>query len=135
MWVRIAAHYPVFYETEPLATYRLRSASNSGRSIRTGENMCDVRKGLEIVQSYLPNHLPQATVSKLLEENREYSAVCALETASRMFNVGDTEAGVAQIREALRCSHSLKIVKKAGHTLLRAKLRQIKQVTKSLYSV
>src|SRR5512143_2035432 len=37
MWVRIASQYPVWYEVEPLAAYRMHSASNTGRHIRNGD--------------------------------------------------------------------------------------------------
>ena len=34
MWVRIAAHHPVWYEPEPLAVYRKHGISLSGRAAR-----------------------------------------------------------------------------------------------------
>jgi hypothetical protein len=132
MWVRIATCYPVWYEVEPLAVYRLHSASNSGRRMRTGENVRDVRRGLEIVQSYLPDYLPQTSVSKLLNENREYSALCSLETARQMLSIGDTEGGTAQIREALKCSHSLRVIQKLGDILLNAAKLQIKRTVSTI---
>lgn len=131
MWVRIAAHYPVYYEAEPLAAYRLHSNSNSGRNVRTGENVRDVRRGLEIVQSYLPNYLPKSTISKLINENREHSAACALETARQMFEIKDGEAGTNQVKEALRCSRSLKIVRRAARILFKAGAKRVKQIISS----
>ncbi|MEC4818254.1 MAG: glycosyltransferase [Scytonema sp. PMC 1069.18] len=128
MWVRIATQYPVWYEVEPLAAYRLRSASNSGRSVRTGENVQDIRTGLEIVRSYLSNYLPQTTVNKLLNENKEYSALCTLETARQLLSLGDTEGGIAQIREALKCCHSIKVLKKLGLIFLKVGKQQLRQL-------
>ncbi|BBD69180.1 family 2 glycosyl transferase [Nostoc commune NIES-4072] len=125
MWVRIATQYAVWYEVEPLAAYRLRSASNSGHSIRTGENMQDVRKGIEIVQSYLPNYLSHAIVNKLLNQNREHSALCALNTAQQMLSIGDVETVTNQIQEALKCSHSFTIIKLAVKLFLKKTVRQI----------
>ncbi|NMG11519.1 glycosyltransferase family A protein [Brasilonema sp. UFV-L1] len=110
MWVRIATKYPVWYDVEPLAVYRLRSASNSGRTVRTGENMQEVRKGLDIVQSYLPAYMPKSTVSKLLKANRKCSAQHALRTASQMLVIGDIRTAIVQIREALKCSLSLEVI-------------------------
>ena len=132
MWVRIATHYPVWYEVEPLAVYRLHSTSNSGRTTRTGENVRDVRRGLEIVQSYLPAYLPKTIVNKLLNENREHSALCALETARQMFATGDTVGGSAQIREALKCSHSVRVTKKIGRIILGTGTHQIKRTVKTI---
>jgi hypothetical protein len=36
MWARIGARYPTWYETEPLARYRLRSDSNTRRHVCKG---------------------------------------------------------------------------------------------------
>jgi hypothetical protein len=125
MWVRIATRYPVWYQVEPLAAYRLRSASNSGRGTRTGENARDVRRGIEIAESYLRDFLPPATVSELLRRNRENSALYALGTAHRMLAARDAHAGIAQAREALKCSHSWKVMAKLVRVLLMAAARQI----------
>ncbi|WP_066377197.1 MULTISPECIES: glycosyltransferase [unclassified Anabaena] len=135
MWVRISTQYPVWYEVEPLAVYRLRSASNSGHSMRTGENIQDVRRGLEIVQSYLPNYLPNTIVSKLLDQNREHSALCALDTARKMLSAGEVEGANNQIHEALKCTQSFKIRQQAIKLFLKNRVRQILQrVSTSIYS-
>lgn len=126
MWVRIATQYAFWYEVNPLAIYRKHSASNTGRYIRTGENIQDVRRGLEIVQSYLHKYLPQSSVSKLLNESRKDSALGALESAKEMFLIDDVKAGITQIREALKLSSSLVVIKKLGDILLRSILRSIK---------
>jgi glycosyltransferase involved in cell wall biosynthesis len=124
MWVRLATQYAVWYEPEPLAAYRMRSASNSGFTIQTGENIREVRKGLDIVQSYLSEYLPEATIEQLVKRNLEYSAVSALETARRLLQVGNIEAGMAQIQEALKCSLSPKVFAHLGHTLFIAGVRR-----------
>ena len=110
MWVRIAAQYPVWYEVEPLAIYRLHSVSNTGQTVRTGKNMQEVRCGLEIVQSYLPSYLPQSTVDRLIYASKKHSAICALRTAHDMLMIGDTSAAIAQIQEAFKCSISPKVL-------------------------
>ncbi|AUB37821.1 Glycosyltransferase, catalytic subunit of cellulose synthase and poly-beta-1,6-N-acetylglucosamine synthase [Nostoc flagelliforme CCNUN1] len=110
MWVRIAAQYPVWYEVEPLAIYRLHSVSNTGQTVRTGKNMQEVHCGLEIVQSYLPAYLPQSTVDRLIYANKKHSAICALRTAQNMLMIGDIPAAIAQIKEAFKCSISPKVM-------------------------
>lgn len=132
MWVRIATSYAVWYEVQPLAVYRLRSTSNSGRSIRTGENIQDLRKGLEIAESYLSGYLPEKTVSKLLNENREYSALCALEMADQLLAIGNIESGIVQIREALQCSKSLKVIKALGRVFYRTGIRQVSHTVNTI---
>ncbi|MBV8883691.1 MAG: glycosyltransferase, partial [Chroococcidiopsidaceae cyanobacterium CP_BM_RX_35] len=54
MWKRIAAHYPVWYEPELLASFRLHSASESSHLIMAGTNIADIRRAIEISKSYLP---------------------------------------------------------------------------------
>lgn len=127
MWVRIATQYSIWYEAQTLAAYRMHSASNSGRRIRTGENIQDVRRGTEIVQAYLPAYLPQAKISKLIGENHEITAYYALETARKLLFIGDLEGGAAQLREAIRCSSSPRVVRKAIRPLLKLGVEQIRQ--------
>jgi glycosyltransferase involved in cell wall biosynthesis len=113
MWVRIAAHYPVWYEVEPLALYRVHLTSNSGRYMHTGENMQDLRRAIEIVRSYLPTYLPQKIAEKLLSKHRESLAFYALANARQMLTTGDLVAANAQIREALHCKQSFSVIRSA----------------------
>lgn len=110
MWVRIAAHYPVWYEVEPLALYRVHSASNSGRYMRTGENMQDFRRAIDLVQAYLPTQLSVGKTQQCLKINRQNLAYYALDNALQMLNVGDSVAVIAQLGEALRCKQSLDVL-------------------------
>ncbi|MBA2671436.1 MAG: glycosyltransferase, partial [Gemmatimonadetes bacterium] len=59
MWVRIAAHYPVWYEPEALAEYRVkRAGSITGGARGTPELIRDLRRSIEVIRSYLSEHLP-----------------------------------------------------------------------------
>jgi GT2 family glycosyltransferase len=136
MWVRIATQYPIWYESQTLAVYRTHSASNSGRRIRTGENIQDVRRGTEIVQAYLPAYLTPDRINQLISKNHEITAHYALDTAQKLLLIGDVEGGIAQLREALRCSHSVKVLRRAIRLLLKAGLYQIRRTVarKSTFS-
>jgi hypothetical protein len=125
MWVRIAAHYPVWYEVEPLAIYRLHSASNTGQTVRTGKNMQEIRCGLEIVQSYLPSYLPQSTVDCLIDANKQHSAICALRTAHNLLMIGDTIAAISQIKEAFKLSVSPKVIAYFMYFVSKAELKRL----------
>lgn len=118
MWIRIAAHYPVWYEVEPLAMYRMHSASLTGRSARTGADTRDLRMTIEIVQSYLPAYLPNTIAGELLNKAREDVALGALRDAHRMLDRQDRVAAIAQIREALKCSHSSRVVEQMVRLLM-----------------
>lgn len=106
MWVRIAAHYSVWYEVEPLALYRMHSASNTGRYVRTGENIQDVRKAVSIVRQYLPSEC----ANKLAKIALKNYAFYALNSANELTKVGDIRASINQIKEAFQCSSSFKVV-------------------------
>jgi hypothetical protein len=108
MWVRIAAHYPVWYEVEPLARYRMHSNSNTGRYMRSGENLRDVRRAIAIIRAYLP-----ATAAE--EISRRSRTHWALDTlryrAPEFLDAGDLRTAMIQTGEALRCSHSRAVLR------------------------
>lgn len=106
MWVRIAARYPVWYEVEPLAVYRNRSLSLSGTSIKTGENLQDFRRAIGIVKAYLPADRAEKISKTTLEIYALYGIQCATEFAFK----GDRRSAFHQIKEALRCSRSVKVL-------------------------
>lgn len=118
MWVRISTTYPVWYETETLAAYRMHSVSTSGRKMQTGENIQDVRRGLEIVQSYLPNYLPEDKIKQLINKNREYTAISALRNARIQLQAGNFRTGIVQTQEALQSSTSPRVLAHLGRNLI-----------------
>jgi glycosyltransferase involved in cell wall biosynthesis len=106
MWVRIAASYPVWYEVEPLALYRMSSTSLTGRSMLTGENIQDFRKAISIAKQYFPSE----RADKLTKTVLKNYAFHALHYARELAEAGKPHAAMNQIREALRCCSSFKIV-------------------------
>ncbi|MGB3510823.1 MAG: glycosyltransferase, partial [Microcoleaceae cyanobacterium] len=105
MWKRIAAYYPVSYEPQTLACYRLHSTSESSRLIKFGGNIADTRKSIEISESYLP---PEKA-KKLSTLAREHYAISATQIARQMLSFGKVEVAMAQIKEALKCSQSSQV--------------------------
>jgi hypothetical protein len=110
MWVRIAAHYPVAYEPAPLALYRVHSPSLSGRMLRTGENVRDLRRVIEINREHLPPELADEITRRALRE----TATTCLRRARRLLGAGDTAAMWAQVREAVRSDASPRVLAEAG---------------------
>jgi glycosyltransferase involved in cell wall biosynthesis len=102
MWVRIAAHYPIAYEIEPLALYRMHGDSNTGRHLRTGEDVRYTRDAIDIFEKYLAPDVARSVTGRA----RETYALAALRCAETMLRRRDAEAMSAQIREALKLSHS-----------------------------
>jgi glycosyltransferase involved in cell wall biosynthesis len=130
MWTRIAAHYPVWYEPQTLAHYRVHAASDTSDLIRSGRNVVDTRKAIEIFQSYLP----QATANTLADKARENSAIWSLIIARRMLAKGDISAMKAQIQEALQCSRSPRVLGLLSLLPMLAGMSRIRDVTSAWMS-
>lgn len=111
MWKRIAAHYPVWYEPQPLACYRMHSSSGTSQLHRSGVNIGDCRRAIEISQSYLAD----TTSAKLSRKAREFWALEAIRGAREMLALHKLGAMLDHIREALKCSHSLRVIKSAAY--------------------
>lgn len=106
MWVRIAARYPFWYETEPLAIYRTHDNSLSGRAVRTGQDIRDLRKAHQMVETYLPKSMAK----QLSKKSREFWAFCGMHNAVQMLANGDLSGSMAQMKETLKFNHSPKVI-------------------------
>jgi hypothetical protein len=106
MWRRIAAHYPVWFEPQVLAYFRVHSCSQTSALIRSGKNIADLRRAIELSRPHFPSDLAESLSNRALEE----CALYALSNAFRTLSRGDFAATIAQIREALKCSYSLKVI-------------------------
>lgn len=100
MWVRIAAQFPIWYETEPLAVYRMHNNSNTGRHVRSGDDIKYTRMAINIFREYLPADNADKIASQALET---YSR-SAIRMAVQMLLKQDYKAVRSQLREAFRCS-------------------------------
>ena len=110
MWVRIATHRPVGFEPSLLAFYRDNAASLTKRSIRSGQNIRDVRQATKIVQSYLPPG-PAKAASGRAEVNW---AKWALHWAYLLVERDDYRSATVQLWEGLRCSRSPEVRRQAA---------------------
>jgi len=106
MWTRIAAHYPVWYEPEPLALYRLRAASLSGAALATGQNIRDLAQAISINRQLLPPNEADAITRFAIVD----TALTALRRSHRMLRAGETHGPLVQLREALRLSRSPRVL-------------------------
>ncbi len=102
MWVRIAARYPVWYETEPLAAYRVHRGSLSGRAARTGEHGRDLRRAIEINRE----SLPPGRADALSRRARANFARSSVRRAWRLARAGEMDASLAYLRESVRFSRA-----------------------------
>ncbi len=115
MWVRIAAHYPIWYEVQPLAAYRMHANSNTGRHVRSAEDIRYTRRAIEMFRSYLP---PE-TRGRISRKARETYALSTLQAAYDLCRRGDGKAAWAQLREALLLRCSPRVVAHFTRLLLR----------------
>jgi glycosyltransferase involved in cell wall biosynthesis len=106
MWARIATRYPVWYEAEPLALYRMHASSNTGRYTLTGENVDDMGRLFSILKEYVPNGAGRT----LTRQGRDLYARKALEGAAGMAANGNFSGVIAQARAAVHLSCTPAIV-------------------------
>ena len=114
MWTRIAGAYPVWHEPEPLALYRIHEGTISDRTLRSGSNVADLRRTIDINRESLPPDRADA----ITREARVIAAETALRRGRRRLGAGDTEAAASQLRESIRTSRSPRVL--AGALLLQA---------------
>lgn len=122
MWVRIAKHYPIAYIPEPLASYRMQDASNTGRNMRSARDVAFNGMAIEIIRSHLPPRIANRTAAR----TRGVYARSALTAAHNFARRGDLPAALAQFRAALRLSKAPVTLAAGARTLLgiaRASLR------------
>lgn len=109
MWVRIAAHYPVWYEPEVLAVYRFHPGSNTTRDSATAENIRDARRAVDVIAENDLAGLPAGWRRFVLRRNARQ----AVERAGTFLDRGNLRSAVVTVREALRLDAG-------ARTLLRA---------------
>jgi len=106
MWVRIAARYPIWYETEPLAIYRMHADSNTGRHIATGAERRYTRIAIEVFKE----HLPLAIADSATKSARRTYALATLESLAPLIQRRDWAALRTQANEAFCFDHSLPVI-------------------------
>jgi hypothetical protein len=115
MWVRIAARHPIWYEIEPLALYRMHANSNTGRHVSTAQDMRYTRAAIEMFK----HHLPEDRADRLTRKAKETYALAAINAAGLLLARGDLGGVRAQLREAIRLSHTLRVTSKIAWLLIR----------------
>jgi glycosyltransferase involved in cell wall biosynthesis len=108
MWCRLARRFPVWYEPEVLASYRVHPGAESSRLRLSGQDIEDIRKCIGIVSGYVADPKTRAEVRRFA--SRRY-ALLALENADTLSQAGNRAAAWRQIAGALKCEFSLKVLK------------------------
>lgn len=84
MWVRIAAHAPVWYEPRPCVCYRRHDRNETSRLMASGEAWPDIARAIEINAS----HLPESIRDRTRAASVRWHAASAMRTAERQIRAG-----------------------------------------------
>lgn len=109
MWIRIAAHYPIWYEPAPLAACRLHSGSESARLMDSGRPVADSRRCIAISRALLPPDRARA----ITRQAKHWVSLQALDYARKSFETGNVAAGLNQLCQGLLCNPGPRFVKQA----------------------
>lgn len=130
MWVRIATQYPIYYEVQPLALYRVkRPGSLTENSVQTNKLVRDMRLATEIIESYLPESLSLEIAHQLTAQARLTYGFWALEPVESLLADGKLKSAFQQLQEALNCSRSSIILRKVVSCFVRGQLQWLKKTT------
>lgn len=99
MWTRLAAHGPIVFVDQVLASYRRHDSSDTATRIRTGANVRERVAAIGVVAGHVAPERQRRTIRRALA----YSVVFAGRTAWALARSGDRSAARHQSREALRC--------------------------------
>jgi glycosyltransferase involved in cell wall biosynthesis len=122
MWRRIAARYPFWYEAEVRACYRIHGTSATSRLTQAALDIDDNVRSIEIAEGYMPKE----SARSLTRKAKEYYAIRAVEKAGLLLNKGMVASAFAQVRGALKCSPSLKVLARVAKFGVRSCLDRLR---------
>jgi hypothetical protein len=97
----------------------MHADSNTGRHVRSGEDMRYTAMAIDMFETYLPRDAAAAIAARA----RETYALAALDTADRMLARRDVAAALTQAREAIRLRRSPRVARRILGLTLRAGVR------------
>jgi glycosyltransferase involved in cell wall biosynthesis len=107
MWVRIAASYPIGYETQPLAEYREQACSISSKLVSTGEDTHQLSMAVRLASK----HLPLSSKQTIRRTALTIFANNALNKAIGQYKLHRNIGGFfAQSREALKMQSTIQFL-------------------------
>lgn len=99
MWVRIASQFPVAYEPEALAKYRIHTTSMTLNDMRTGQDMRFLREAAEIFTKYLPEDKREEVTET---RNRHYGRYSFGNVEKLKNQYNDEKSAAAQLTETMK---------------------------------
>lgn len=116
MWKRIAAAYPLWYEPDELVCYRRHPGSASFGFMRSGSNIAEIRRSIELSEAMLDPAIAANVTRRARATYTNYAAV----SAWRSCRERDFRSGLAQIREARKLSSARALIGTKARSLVRA---------------
>ena len=116
MWIRIAAHYPIWYEPAVLAAGRDHAESETANLRRAGRTYPDVRRCIDISRPLLPPDRAADISHRAMEK----AALQALDLAWRSYTNSELLSAVTNTAHALRFRCSPQVVKTLLSLFVRA---------------
>ncbi len=99
MWTRLAAHGPIVFVDQVLASYRRHAGSDTSARVRTGENIRERVTAIGVVSGHVAPDRRARTTRRALT----YAVVFATRAALSLARTGRWSAAGRQAREAIRC--------------------------------
>ena len=96
LWKRAALHQSVAYESTILACYRVFEGNDTSRLIKTGANVADLGRAIDLSAKYLTS--PESAT--WIQQARHFYADLARSAATQMLANGDYDSCRNQLRQA-----------------------------------
>lgn len=123
MWARIGANYKVAYSPANLALYRLHNNNITSRSFATGQNIRDIEKVIEIIQSYLPADKRR----ELKRKAKRYFSIYFTKSANKILRKQrNPQVALKQARGALAMQINSTTIKSFVTLYIKSKLKLYK---------
>lgn len=115
MWARIFAHYPMWFEAEPLAMWRVHL--NSANHVNVKSDIF-IQENYNTVETIFNSYLPQERNKKLGQTARQNCAFLALELAEFLIKNDEISRAIIQLKKSLNYSKSYRVLQSASRILL-----------------
>ena len=122
MWVRIATRFPVWFEPEPLAVYRMnRTGSLTGAAQGSFDLARDMLHMTDVVAAYLDHHLDTDRAASAMSQARAVYAGWAIDAARGLSRAGRRDEAFRALRIAWTATSPRKFARYLGRSLLRGR--------------
>jgi hypothetical protein len=120
MWKRIAVRYPIWYHPEPLACYRMHTASETARQRADGTHLEEIFRSIDRSAALLPPDV----ADRVTRRARSHYAVFAAESALTVLRSGGAwDDAARQLRIGRDATSNAEIVVAGARAVARSALR------------